>query len=394
MIDPRPWPVAVRWVGVDHPDRRVFDELIPLPDGTSYNAWLVRGATHTALIDTVEPEFSARLLANLSAAGVERLDYVVANHAEQDHSGSLPAVLAQYPEARVVTNRRCADMLAELLEVPAARVLTVGEGDALDLGGVSLRFLITPWVHWPETMLTWCPEASALFPCDFFGSHQPCQGVSRSWDDVADASHLYYATIMAPFGSHVRKHLARVRELNPGWIFPSHGPAHADPAPVMAAHQAWAAGPTGPKVLVAYVSMHGSTRRLVDGLVARLQARGVPHSVVDVGGFQVGRLAIELLDSSMLVLGAGNVLNAPHPAALLAVALLAGLKPPATLAAVLGSYGWSPKPLEELSASLGASKLEVLPPVLCKGLPKADAAAPLDALVDEIVKRNAGYVPA
>ena len=394
MIEPRPWPVAVRWVGVDHPERRVFDELIPIPNGTSYNAWLVRGATHTALIDTVEPEFSGRLLANLSAAGVDRLDYVVVNHAEQDHSGSLPAVLAQYPAAVVVTNRRCADMLVDLLAVPRERMRIVADDDTLDLGDLGLRFLIAPWVHWPETMLTWCPELKALFPCDFFGSHLPCEGLSQPWEALEDAAHLYYATIMAPFGNHVNKHLARVRALEPCWIFPSHGPAHADPAPVLDAHQAWAAGPTGPKVLLAYVSMHGSTRALVQGLAARLAARGVPHVVIDVGGFNVGRLAIELLDSSMLVLGASNVLNAPHPAALLAVALLAGLKPPATLAAVVGSFGWNGKPLEELSASLASAKLEVLPPVLVKGLPKADADAPLEALADAIVARNAGYTAA
>jgi flavorubredoxin len=379
-------------VGVDHAERRVFDELIPIPDGTSYNAWLVRGATHTALIDTVEPEFSGRLLANLSAAGVERLDYVVINHAEQDHSGSLPMVLAQYPEAAVVTNRRCGDMLVDLLDVPRERLRVVGDGDTLDLGGVGFRFLIAPWVHWPETMLTWCPEEKALFPCDFFGSHLPCEGLSQPWSRLEDAAHLYYATIMAPFGNHVQKHLARVRELGPSWIFPSHGPAHADPAPVLDAHQSWAGGPTGPKVLIAYVSMHGSTRLLVQGLAERLAARGVPHAVVDVGGFNVGRLAIELLDSSMLVLGSSNVLNAPHPAALLAVALLQGLKPPARLAALVGSYGWNGKPLEDLAASLAAAKLELLGTVLTKGLPKPETGPALDALADEIARRNAGFV--
>jgi flavorubredoxin len=243
-------------------------------------------------------------------------------------------------------------------------------------------------------MLTWCDEDRALFPCDFFGSHMPCDGVARDWKLISEAAHLYYATIMAPFGAHVRKHLARVRELGPQWIFPSHGPAHADPAPVIAAHESWAAGPRGPKVLLAYVSMHGSTRLLVEGLAKRLADRGVPHVVLDVGGFQVGRLAIELLDSSMLILGASNVLNAPHPAALLAVALLAGLKPPATLAAVLGSFGWNGKPLEDLAASLAAARLEVLPPVLAKGLPKPETAGQLDALADEIVRRNAGFTPA
>jgi len=391
MIEPQAWPASIRWVGVDHPERRVFDELIPIPGGTSYNAWLVRGEAHDALIDTVEPEFSEQLFARLDAAGVTRLDYVICSHAEQDHSGSLPRVLASFPEARVVTNRRCGDMLGDLLGVPHERVQVVAEGDTLDLGGRTLSFLMTPWVHWPETLLTWCPEDRALFPCDFFGSHRPSAGAAAPWADVEAAAHLYYATIMAPFGNHVKKHLARVRELGPRWIFPSHGPAHADPAPVLAAHEAWASGPTGPKVLVAYVSMHGSTRLLAQGLAERLAARGVPHVVVDIGGFQVGRLAIELLDSSMLVLGASNVLNAPHPAALLAVALLQGLKPKATLASVLGSYGWNDKPLEDLSASLAGAKLEVLPPVLTKGLPKPETAAQLDALADEIVRRNAGF---
>jgi len=158
-------------VGAIDWDAKLFDRLIPLPDGTSYNSYLVRGSEKTALIDTVDPAKTDILLGNIVSAGIDKLDYIVANHAEQDHSGSLPDMLLLYPDAKVVTNPKCKEMLKDLLDIEDDKFLTFEDGQELSLGDKTLKFIYTPWVHWPETMSTYLPEEKILFSCDFFGSH-------------------------------------------------------------------------------------------------------------------------------------------------------------------------------------------------------------------------------
>ncbi len=153
-------------VGAIDWDRRLFDELIPLPDGTTYNSYLVRGSEKTVLIDTVDPTKTSELITNLESLGVNKIDYLVASHAEQDHSGSIPAVLERFAGVKVVTNQKCRDLLIALLHVPEERFIVIDDGDTLDLGGKTLEFIIAPWVHWPETMLTYLAEDRVLFPCD------------------------------------------------------------------------------------------------------------------------------------------------------------------------------------------------------------------------------------
>ena len=149
-------------------DRRLFDSLIPLPQGTSYNAFLVQGSEKTVLLDTVDPAQWETLRGQL--AGVPRIDYVVHHHGEQDHSGSLPHVLTLYPDAKVVTNARCKAELIDHLHVAEERFQVVEDGETLSLGDKTLRFIFTPWVHWPETFCSYLEEEKILFSCDFFGS--------------------------------------------------------------------------------------------------------------------------------------------------------------------------------------------------------------------------------
>ncbi len=156
---------AVDW------DRRLFDELIPLPDGTSYNAYLVRGGERTALIDTVDPTMTEVLTKNLHQLEGKDVDYVIVNHAEQDHSGSLPKILDIYPPAKVVCTLKCKGILMDLLLIPGDKFITVEDGETLSLGEKTLEFIHAPWVHWPETMLTYLREDKVLFTCDFLGSH-------------------------------------------------------------------------------------------------------------------------------------------------------------------------------------------------------------------------------
>ncbi|TET20085.1 MAG: MBL fold metallo-hydrolase, partial [Candidatus Aminicenantes bacterium] len=162
---------GVHSIGAIDWDRRLFDELIPLPDGTSYNAYLIQGSEKTALIDTVDPTKEQELIDNLKKLRVDNIDYIISNHAEQDHSGTIPKILDLFPNARVVTNQRCKGMLKDLLLIPEDKFIEINDADTLSLGNKTLQFIIAPWVHWPETMLSYLKEDKILFPCDLFGSH-------------------------------------------------------------------------------------------------------------------------------------------------------------------------------------------------------------------------------
>ncbi|MDD1661400.1 MAG: FprA family A-type flavoprotein, partial [Methanomicrobiales archaeon] len=195
-------------VGALDRDRRLFDELIPLPEGTSYNSYVVKGSTGTALIDTVDPTKEEVLLANLDELGLDRLDYLVANHAEQDHSGVIPRILARYPSAQVVTTAKGKDLLMALLHVPDKRVRVIGDRETISLGDRTLEFIHAPWVHWPETMLTWLREDRILFSCDLFGSHYATDELFvGDLGRVYWAAKRYYAEIMMPFRGHIQGHL-------------------------------------------------------------------------------------------------------------------------------------------------------------------------------------------
>ena len=152
-------------------DRKLFDELVPLPDGTSYNSYLIRGGEKTALIDTVYPPKTAEFIAALKATGVASIDYVVANHAELDHAGSIRAVLELFPNAKVVANARCWRMIGDLTPIDRGRFQEAKDGQRLPLGGKTLKFVFMPWVHWPETMGVFLEEDRIFFPCDFLGAH-------------------------------------------------------------------------------------------------------------------------------------------------------------------------------------------------------------------------------
>ncbi|MCD6572693.1 MAG: MBL fold metallo-hydrolase, partial [Thermoplasmata archaeon] len=187
--------------------RRLFDELIPLPHGTSYNAYLIKDEK-IVLIDTVDPSKSKELLANLDELGVDRIDYIIAQHAEQDHSGSLPAVIQKYPTAKIVTNSKCKNMLLDLLPLNEEDFIEVKDGEELSIGSRTLKFIFAPWVHWPETMLTYLKEDGILFTCDLFGSHMATSKMYVSNDAlILQEAKRYYAEIMMPFASNIKKHL-------------------------------------------------------------------------------------------------------------------------------------------------------------------------------------------
>jgi len=385
-MEPREIRDRIWWMGAMDWDRRWFDALVPTPEGTSYNAWLVRGSRATALLDTVDGAFADRLLGQL--AEVDRVDYVVAHHAEQDHSGALPAVLQRFPEARVLCTPRCATFLQDLLPVPGDRLRPVADGEEVSLGDRTLRFLHMPWVHWPETMVTHLPEEGILFSCDFFGSHLATPELVVDADRLLEPARRYYAEIMMPFRGQIAKHLQRVSGLGLSLICPSHGPMHPDPAFIVDTWSRWVSAPPRNAVLIPYVSMHGSTGRLVDRLVASLASRKIPATPANLLVTDLGALAMALVDPMTVVFASPVVLNGLHPLVQQAAYTASLLKPKARHVAMMSSFSWGGRLEEQLQGILSGWKVEFLPGVACKGLPREDALAAVDALADAIASRH------
>lgn len=376
-------------VGAFDFDRRIFDELIPLPEGTSYNAYLIRGSVKTVLIDTVDPSKEYDLISNLVKLGVERIDYVVINHAEQDHAGSLPMILEFYPEAQVVTNAKCRDLLVALLHVPQERFKVIADGETLSLGDRTLRFFLTPWTHWPETQITFLVEDKILFPCDLFGFHVATTELfitDEAW--AYRSAKRYYAEIMMPFRGSIKGYVEKVRALSPTMIAPSHGPVNKNPQFILDAYADWVSDTVRNEVIIPYVSMHGSTAKMVDHLTGALITRGIVVKPFNLTRTDIGELALALVDAATVVIATPTVLFGPHPSVVSATYLANALRPKTRFASVIGSYGWGGKSVETITKMLDHIKVELIPPVMVLGEPGEETMQALDRLADEILKKH------
>jgi flavorubredoxin len=376
-------------VGAIDWDRRLFDELIPLPDGTSYNAYLVCGSEKTALIDTVDPTMTDVLIRNLEDLGINEIDYVIANHAEQDHSGSLVSILEIYPDARVVCTPKCKDMLRDLLLIHMDKFITVEDGEVISLGDKTLEFIHASWVHWPETMLTYLREDKILFTCDFLGSHLATSDLLVTDEaTVYEAAKRYYAEIMMPFKIAIRTNLHRIKDLELNIIAPSHGPVHNKPDFILNAYMDWTSDDVKNEVIIPYISMHGSTKKMVDYFAEALIERGITVKQFNLSEPDIGKLAMALVDAATVVIGSPTVLVGPHPKVVYAAYLANALRPKLEFASIIGSYGWGSRMVEQLAGMIPNLKVEILDPVVIKGVPKEADFKALDRLADEIVNKH------
>ncbi len=379
---------GVHSLRVNHFNRRLFDSLVPLPEGTSYNAYLVKGSEKTALLDSADPEKAGVLFDYLKDE--KTIDYIVAHHAEQDHSGSIPLVLARYPGAMVVTNPKCREFLISHLHLPADKFIEVKDGETLQLGGKTLEFVYTPWVHWPETMCTYLREDKVLFSCDFFGSHLAAGELFSEERSVYVPMKRYYAEIMMPFRSNIKGHLEKLAKYDISFIAPSHGPVHKNVKFIMDIYRDWAMGEPRNKALIAYISMHGSTYLLVNRLVSRLQEAGVCVEKLNLEQFDEGRVAMALVDAATVVIGTPTVLTGPHPKTIYAATLANLLRPKTRFISVIGSFGWGGRAVETLAGLLPNLKAEVLKPVMVKGMPLEADLKQIDGLAALIAEKHKG----
>lgn len=375
------------FVGAIDYKRRLFDELIPLPDGTSYNSYLVRGNDKTALIDSVDPPMIDVLLGNLSELGIEEIDYIISLHGEQDHSGSIVELVNKFPQALVVTNKKCMSILIDHLQISEDKFIIVEDGGELSLGNKTFKFILTPWVHWPETMSAYLVEDKILFSCDFFGSHYATDKIMVSeagWEKIEPAAKRYFGEIMLPFVTSIRKNIEKLKNYDIELIAPSHGPVHDDISLIVDSYKEWSADKLTNKVIIPYVSMHGSTEIMAKHLKSSLEKKGVEVLLFHLTEDDLGDLAAALIDAATIVIATPTVLAGPHPQAIYAAYLVKVLRPKLRFISIIGSYGWGGKTVEILADIVSTLKAEILDPVIIKGHPKDEDLKALEDLADKI----------
>ena len=363
----------VFWVGIKHHNRRLFDSLIPLPHGTSYNAYLVIGSEKTALIDSVNPGFENDLFAKISQhTDISKLDYVVMNHAEPDHANACQFVLKKAPNAKLLTSKKGKEAALIYFDIDESRIQVVDEATEIKMGGKTLKFVDAPWLHWPETIFTYLVEDGILFPCDFFGQHL---ALGEFYADelgnevTVDYAKMYFAEIMMPFRKPCLNAIEKVKKLNPKIIAPSHGVIYRDPKMIISAYEDWAGEKMKKKVLIPYVTMWGSTEKMVNILAEALVKKGIEVVIYDLPNSNVGHVAKDMIDSPVVVVGGPTVLGGVHPSAAYATMLVKALRAPTKYAAVLTSHGWSGGAVKAIQELLSGTKIEILGAVDAKGKP-------------------------
>ncbi|MBN1643990.1 MAG: FprA family A-type flavoprotein, partial [Dehalococcoidales bacterium] len=266
---------------------------------------------------------------------------------------------------------------------------TVNDLETISLGDRTLEFIHAPWVHWPETMLTYLREEQILFSCDFFGSHIATSDLYVTDEGrVYEAAKRYYAEIMMPFRIQIQKNLEKIGKYQFRTIAPSHGPMYDKPDFIIQAYQEWVSDKPKNIVVLPFISMHGSTRKMVDYLVSALATRGVSVQQFDVSVSDIGKIAMALVDAGTIVIGTPTVLTGPHPLIAYAAVLANALRPKAKFASIIGSYGWGTKVVETVAGLIPNLKVEIIPPVICKGQPREVDYQALERLAETIARNH------
>ncbi len=354
----------LHWVGVRHPDLKVFDDLFPTHNGTTYNSYLIQGSKMTVLIDAVKEPFSEELFRKIEEqVPLNKIDAVVVSHTEPDHSGAIVHLLDKNPDMIVYCSKAGENFLKQLLNRDFKSHI-VTEGEELDLGGRTLRFVLAPYLHWPDTIFSYLVEDEILFPCDAFGAHY-CS--DRLFDDeisefYADF-HFYFDCIMRPFKDKVRDALAKIKDLPIRMVCPSHGPVRRSTGDfAIESYARWSVAPPEggkPKALLAVLSSHGNTREMADVIKAELETQGL-----DVIGFALSdmrdddyRNALEQAD--VLVIGTPTIQRDAPPHVWHALAMISSVTPKTKVAAVFGSFGWSGEAVKMVEQRLAGLKYKL-----------------------------------
>lgn len=384
---------GVHYVGVNDRTTELFEELWMIPLGVTYNSYLIVGNEKTALIDTVAEGFYLELEANIKAVlGDRRLDYIVVNHMEQDHSGSIELLKKEYPEVTIVGNAKTADMLNGFYRINQG-VHIVKDGDSLDLGGKTLTFYMTPMLHWPETMMTYLTQEGVLFSGDAFGCFGALAGAvvdsdlnpGMYWMEM----YRYYAAIVAKYGISVKNAMKKLAALNLQYIASTHGPVwHDNLQRVVGIYADLAEWKAEKGVVVAYASMHGNTAKAAELVARRLAEKGVKNVVLqNLSNNDISYVLMNMARYNGIIIG-GTTYNAEiNPRVALLLRALKGSNTQNRIVGCFGCYSWAPGVTKKMMAALDGLKVTTLEPVEFKQSVGADDLSRLNALADAMASK-------
>ncbi|MDY6992933.1 MAG: FprA family A-type flavoprotein [Pseudomonadota bacterium] len=354
----------VHWIGALDPELRTFDIILKTAQGTTYNAYVVRGQEGVAIIDTVKAECAAEFFARLeSVARYDEIKLIVLNHLEPDHTGALPELLKRAPQAHIYVSQQGQKLFQALLKQECT-VHAVTTGDQVSLGDCQLTFLQTPYLHWPDTQCTYLEAEQILFSGDVFGCHF-CDPALFD-DQVGDFQmpfEEYYAHIMRPFKRYVLEALALIEPLTLRMIAPTHGPVlRQQPQHYIECYRHWSTAPVKAHktILIFYLSAYGNTAKMAAQIHQGAQTQpGVQSSLLDLLGCDHDKMVDLIEQADALVLGAPTINgDAPKPIwDLLSSLALIHLK--GKLGAAFGSYGWTGEAVSLIEARLRGLKLRV-----------------------------------
>ncbi len=347
-----------------------FENFWPIPKGTSYNFYVVKGSDGAALIDGVDRRFSNEFFDALkSIVKPEEIKYVVTQHTEPDHSGTIAELMKIAPDAVILGTKQALSIGEALADFPMDRAREVKEGSEVSLGNRTLKFILAPMVHWPDTMLTYLEEESILFTCDLFGSHGASNKVF--YDEDPDTFELvdYYASIMMPFDNMVSKAVAKVREISPKVIAPSHGALHRNIDQIVSMYDRWASWRPSKKALVIVGSQYENTAKMAEAAAEGLKEAGLEPIIVDSSNVYYDDLLAYTLEASAILVATATHNGRPFFGITIYMDLLKEYRPKNKVAAVLGSYSWGGGGTRAVIKELENLKIPVIEELSFKGKP-------------------------
>lgn len=335
---------GIHWIGAEDPDLRTFDDLFPTEQGTTYNSYLVKGTDKIAIVDTVKETRAAEFLAKVrQLVDPADIDYFIINHTEPDHSGSLAFMLEHCPKAVVVCTQAAKNFLGNLIHTPFTAQV-VKEGEVIDLGGKRLRFILAPFLHWPDTMFSLVEEDGVLFTCDAFGAHY-C-GRSLFADELPDYTkdmEFYFDCIIRPFKDKALAAIEKIRNERVEIVCPSHGPViRKDPWRHIGYYETWCRPrEVGKKMVIFYLSPHGNTERMAVAVASGAARPGLTVESYHINRVSAGEIRDLMEEADALVFGIPTI-NRDIPKPMWDVlAYLSTVKLKTCIGGVFGSYGWS-----------------------------------------------------
>lgn len=366
----------IYWVGSLDPELRVFDIIMYTPYGTTYNSYVVKGSEKIAVFETVKEKCFDDYLSKLNSLGIDpkSIDYIVVDHTEPDHAGSVEKLLELSPKAKVIGSMQAIEFLKDIVNKDFEYIV-VGDNDTISLGNKTLQFISAPFLHWPDSMYTYIPEDKALITCDSFGSHYSCKEVFNDLvpneEEYLDALRYYYDCIFGPYKPYVLKAIDKIKDLDIELVCPGHGPIlRQDPWKIINTYKEWST-PVKPKingdkkVTIPYVSAYGYTKELAEEIAKGIQSEhNVEVKLYDLTYSKQEDVLADIGESDGILFGSPTIVGELLPPIRILLANLNPIIHGGKYAAAFGSFGWSGEAVPRIEARLKELKMNIFGPGL------------------------------